>query len=408
MMNRTTLTIFVLAGLCAAVGRADDWPQWMGPRRNGVSAESAWRSDFGSHKPPTLWGAKVGRGYAAVTVVGDRALTVGNADNRDTIWCFNADNGQVRWTYHYECPGAGAGFPGPAVQPTVDGDRLYTVSRLGHLICLRLDDGAKVWSLGPEQVGWSNKPRTWHGATCHPLIVEDRLILQTGHDDGAIAAFDKQTGRILWRAAPAKLGYASPILRQVNGQPRILAFTGEGLIALSPTGEEIWRHPMRIAYQGAIAPPTACPQGVFVASLYHRAGVMVKTSQAQPQVLWQTKALRTHTTPNVYHDGHIYGFDGYIGKNRGKLLCLDANTGRVRWQRDDLGVGSLMVADDRLIILTERGELLIGPAGQRAFAATTQAKVTGGKCWTMPVLANGRLYCRNAEGRLICLDLSSR
>lgn len=408
MMNRIALSLFVPVLLCGSLTHADDWPQWMGPQRNGVSDETAWRSDFGAHRPPTLWQAELGRGYAAVSVVGDRALTVGNSGNHDTVWCLDAGDGQVRWTYRYPCPGAGAGFPGPAVQPTVDNDRLYTVSRVGHLICLRLDDGARLWSLEPKQVGWSNKPRTWHGAACHPLIVGDLLVLETGHEAGSITAFDKQTGQVVWRAAPADLGYASPILLDRGNQQHIVALTGEGLVAVSPAGEELWRHPMRIQYQGAIAPPLACPQGVFVASLYHRAGLMVQIDKARPQVAWRTTTLKTHSTPNVYYKDHIYGFDGYIGKNRGRFICLDAGTGQVRWQRDDLAVGSLMVADDRLIVLTERGELLIGPAGQPTFTPTTQVKVLDGKCWTMPVLARGRLYCRNAEGRLICLDLSNR
>jgi outer membrane protein assembly factor BamB len=167
-------------------------------------------------------------------------------------------------------------------------------------------------------------------------------------------------------------------------------------------GKALWRHEWKTDYDVNAADPIVAGESVFVSSGYNRGAAHLKIAGRQTSVVWENRNMRNHFNSCVLVEGNLYGFD------EGDLKCLNFQTGKVNWSEGSLGKGSLMAADGKLIILGERGQLVVTEASPAAFKPLSRAQVLGGKCWTTPALSNGRIYCRNAKGDLVCLDVSSK
>lgn len=404
------------AGLCLALtsaAPADDWPQWLGPERNGVSAEIGWSFDWPEGGPPVMWRRQVGAGYASVAVVGERVYTLGNAGGKDTAWCLDVASGEVLWSFEYACPGAGGGFPGPAATPTVHDGRVYTLSRVGHLHCLDAASGELLWAREPEgefQASDRRRPDFWHGAACSPLLVGDLVILEVGAADGSVYALDARTGETRWRGGDEKLGYSSPTLATVDGAPCVVVFTGSAVLGLAPAdGTVLWRYPWDSEYHSNIITPVAWDGRVYVSSSQDVGAALLAVDGAAVTPLWRNKEMYSHYSTPVERGGFLYGIDGGQNcprENETSLLkCLDLRSGQSRWAYQGFGKGGLMLAGERLLVLSEAGQLAVVDATPEGFRQRASAQVLKGPCWTMPVLANGRIYCRNAAGELVCVDV---
>ena len=392
----------------AAIGVADDWPAWRGPARSGTSTETLDLAAWPPEGPRILWRTQVGAGYAAVSVAGGRVYAVGNDGGRDTVWCLEADTGRALWRHAYACRGSGGGYGGPRVAPTVDDGAVYVLSIEGHLRRLDADSGRAVWSKNLVTELGAALPR--HGWSCHPLILGQRLILEVGARGGAIVAFDKATGDVLWKAGDEAVGYSSPVAYRLHEKTYVAMLTGTALVGLDPDdGHPLWRYPWKVPYEINVATPIVRGRRIFISSGYGLGGAVVEVGRDQVRTVWRSQEMSNHFASCVLWEESLYGFDGAPlarrDTHRTLLKCLDFETGRARWAHEGLGKGSLMAADGKLVILSERGELVIAEASPDAYRELRRAKVLDNTCWTMPVLADGRLYCRNGPGDLVCVDL---
>jgi len=375
---------------------AADWPQWRGPQRNGISAETGWMSRWSGTGPRIVWRAQVGQGFSSVAVKSGRVYTMGNANGKDTVYCLNATNGKVVWSYSYPC--AEGQYPGPRATPTVDGDRVYTLSREGHALCLNASTGKLIWSKDlPRETG--ARPPQW-GFAGSPLIEGNLVIYNVG---SAGVALDKASGRVVWKSGGAGAGYASPVAFTMGNQRGVAIFTGNSLVGVDPTnGRILWQHPWNTAYDVNAADPIFAGEYVFISSNYNRGCALLKVSGGRPQVVWENRTMRNHFNSCVLVDGYLYGND------EGRLACIDFKTGNERWRQGGMGKGGLIAADGNLICLTERGMLVIVKATPAKYTELSYAQVMRGTCWTHPVLANGFIYCRSHEGELVCLDVRGK
>ncbi len=402
---------FIHAGLCVAAGlamagiapvRADDWPHWRGPQRNGISAEADWQDRWPADGPRVAWKASVGTGYSSFAVAGGRVYTIGNADHTDTVHGFDAESGKVCWTHAYPSDLGDRFFAGgPTSTPTVDGDRIYVLGRWGDLFCLEAATGRVAWS---KHVAKETEIRIpgW-GFSGSPLIHEELLILNVGE---AGLALEKATGRVVWKSASKDAGYSTPLpVRRGDGWDLLLG-SGKAYLAVDlRTGRERWRIRWITSYGCNAADPIVHDGRVFISTGYGKGGALLKPGDGpDPEVVWKSKAMRNQMNPAVLLDGHLYGADGDTGK-KGPLKCVAFATGEERWAHPDFGAGAVTIAGGGLIALSERGELMVAPASPEGFRPTGRAQVLGGKCWTVPVLANGRIYCRNDAGDVVCLDV---
>lgn len=400
-------TIALLLFTTSAGVVADDWPVYRGPNHNGISTESGWKSSW-STPPQTLWRAKVGLGHSSFAVAEGKVYTLGNSDNRDSVFCFDAVSGAEVWQYGYPAD-KGARFyeGGTHSTPTVDvaSGTVYVLGKQGQLHALDADTGKVKWSktiigelkLGRKDVG------TW-GMGGSPLVIGDRLYVNAG---AAGACFDKNSGEVIWRSG-GKSGFSTPLPYDHDGKPALAFFSGRQVVGVdAKTGKPHWSFPWATQYDvNAVDPIFFAPgRTVFVSSGYNVGGGMHLIQGKSARPIWKTKEMINHFNTCVLIDGHLYGIHGHAGKTRGELRCVDARSGRVVWSDRSVGLGSLMVADGKLIVITENGTLLIGPLSQKGFRATGRTQMLGPKCWAAPVLANGLLYARNHRGDVACVDL---
>lgn len=404
VLTRFLSALFCAAALTAALGssaaRADDWPHWRGPDRNGISKETGWLDHWPDDGPKIAWKANVGLGFSSFVSKGDRVYTMGHASDQDTVFCFAISDGQVRWKHSYPAELGDKYFEGGTTGcPTLDGNRLYTLSRWGDLFCFDATSGKVLWNKNVQQETQTPTP-TW-GFTGAPLVHQNLLILNVGE---AGMAVDKNSGKIVWQSAKKNAGYSTP-LPLARTPALVVMGSGDGYVAVNPeTGKLAWKVRWLTEYGVNAADPIIDGTKMFISTGYGKGAGLFDISANPPKELWKSKVLRTQLSPAVRSGEFVYGMDGDTGDN-GPLKCVEFATGKERWAQPRMGTGGLLIADGKLIVLSASGELMVAPVSPDAFTTTARAQVLGGKCWTAPVLANGRIYCRNSRGDLVCVDV---
>lgn len=396
-----TLLITLIAASSAV---ADDWPHWRGPQRNGISAETGWLDAWPTSGPPLLWKADVGIGFSSMAVADGRVYTIGHANDNDTVFCLDAEKGTVVWRHSYESDLGDKFFEGgPTSTPTVDGNRVYTLGRWGDVFCFDAATGKIVWSVNLQKTGGFPPPAWGFGGS--PLIHETLVVLNVG-DAGV--ALNKATGKVVWKSAATESGYSTPLPLRRGDDTLLLLGSAKSYLAVdAKTGVEAWRVKWVTQYGVNAADPVVNGDAAFISSGYQKGGAVVRFGKGEPEIQRPSRVLRTQMNPAVLLGGHLYGIDGDTTEKT-SLKCVEFATGVEKWATPVTGAGAVAAADNRLIVLTGTGELMIAPASPAAFAPTARAKVIGGKCWTVPVLANGRIYCRNADGQVVCVDVRKR
>ena len=402
-MNRSLFTAALTAGFyhCAATASAD-WTHYRGPTANGVSAEKL--PGLSAAGPKQIWKVAVGTGTSSVTVSGDRVFTMGNSGNKDAVWCLDAKTGSVLWKHEYPLDLDKRMFEGgTAATPTVDGNRVYTVSHQGDLFCLDTATGKQVWYKHYQKDFGGKRPQ-W-GFAGSPTIEGNLVIVDMGGPGASTVALDKATGTTVWKSGDDAAGYASAIVAVVAGKKTVVMFKASQLVGLDlKDGRELWRTGWKTSYDVNAATPMVAGDKVFVSSGYGSGCGLFEIAGGGAMERWRNKGIKSHFNSPALFQGHVYGIDGQAGPGS-PLTCLDLATGATIWQEKTVGGGAVVVADGKLICLTEKGELVIGAASPAGFKALSRTQVLGKRCWVQPTYANGRIFCRNNEGDLVALEL---
>lgn len=399
MLYRLLIAVLI-ASMPASLARADDWPVWRGPARNGISAEKDWKP-FDAAGPKIVWKAQVGVGFSSFVVAKGRVYTVGFANDADTLVCLDADTGKSIWQHTYPSELGDKFYEGGTTgTPTVDGDHVYFISRWGDTFCLDAASGKVVWSVNIQKEHGIRLP-TW-GFGGAPLVHDKLLILAAGESG---VALDKATGKLVWKSANKEAGYSTPLIATIGGKQVLLVASSQAYIAVEPaTGKELWRVRWVTQYGVNAADPIVAGDQVFISSGYGKGCTLVDVASGTPKEVWKSRVLRTQMNPAVLIDGHLYGVDGDTTEEA-SLKCIELKTGAEKWAVAEFGSGTVIAADGKLIALSAKGELSIAAASPDGFKPVAKGQVLTGKCWTVPVLANGMLYCRNWKGQIVCVDL---
>ena len=408
------LSAFLLTVLLAGPGAATaepenpaEWPHWRGPARDGISQEKDWMAKWPESGPEVVWRVSVGTGFSSMTISGGRLYTMGNTassakdeDQKDQIFCLDAATENEIWKHTYTSKLDPLYYKGgPSATPTVDGDRIYTFSKTGLVLCLDAATGKVVWSRNIQEKDGLMPPK-W-GFAGSVLVSGNLLVINAG--DGGIA-LKKKNGSIAWKGNKGLPGYSTPLPFKSGKREGVAFFSDKKLVAVNPaTGKRFWDYPWKTAYFVNAADPVFIGDRVFVSSGYKRGCALLKVGPKGLTDIWHNSNMSNQCNSSVVHEGHIYGFDGNVG-GRGVLRCLDIETGEVKWSQQKLGTGSLMLADGKLIILSEQGLLAIANAVPDRYDEIQRTQVLKGLCWTVPVLCNGKIYARCAEGDLVCVD----
>lgn len=426
--------------LLSAPVLADNWPQFLGPKRDGIWRETDILEKFPAGGPKKLWAAKLGAGYGGPTVADSRVF-VADYSKKDEggierVVCFDCKTGAELWTapypVAYKIPGGYSS--GPRCSPLIDGEFVYHVGAMGDLMCLAVKDGKKVWSKN-YLVDYKAKIPLW-GFASHPVVEGDKLICVTGGaGDNLVIAFDKLTGKELWHSQElaADCGYAAVMIYDFDKVRTAVVWHQNAVIGLDPmTGKRLWKYDFPIKF--GLTAPTPRQVGtdkLFITAFYD-GPVMLKLDGNKATPVWKGKSASEQPdktdglhsimpTPFI-KDGHIYGVCSY-----GELRCLKADTGERLWSTRKPTVGTateegeptrwgnafLTEHADRFFIFNEKGELVIAkltPKGyeeidRAAIVAPTNKDAGRKTVWVHPAFAGKRMYVRN-DLELVCVDLA--
>jgi outer membrane protein assembly factor BamB len=330
-------------------------------------------------------------------------------EDREVVDCLEAESGKPIWSdaaptsYQDDF-----GFDeGPRATPTIAGGRVYTFGAQGALICRDFATGKPVWRVDTAATFGAGKG--FFGMACSPLVEGDLVILNVGgKPDAGIVAFDAKSGVIRWRATGDDASYASPVAATAGGERRVFVFTAAGLVVLDPKDGSVvskfpWRAPIRASVNAAT--PLVIGDSVFLSASYDTGAVLLRVRGRELEKIWSgDESLSNHYATSVHRDGFLYGFHGRQ-ENGPSLRCIELATGKVRWEQEGFGAGTILLAGDKLLVLTEKGQLVCAPATPDGFKPTVKAQVLPFDCRAYPALANGKLYARSKD-KLVCVNLT--
>ncbi len=379
-----------------AAAPAADWPMFRGPGASGVSPETGLLAAWPAAGPSEVWRVPLGEGYSGLSVVGGRMYTLYADAQDELVVALDAATGKELWRYRLDAKYFDGQGNGPRSTPTVEGGTVFAYGARAKLAALDAESGRLLWSQDLKK-SFGARPPQWAVSTS-PRVWGDLLLVDAGGREGAsIVALDKRSGVVKWTAGTDVQGYSTPLVIAVGGKDVAVFFTGSKIVGLDPAGGEIhWSLGWETSYDvNAATPVFVPPDRVFLSSGYGVGAVMLevtaKGGKTAATEVWRSKGMKNQFSTSVYHAGHLYGFDDSI------LKCLDAATGEEKWKARGFGHGSLMLADGRLYVLSDRGTLALVEATAESYKEVARFEPLDGKCWTMPTVAGGKLFVRNEK-----------
>jgi outer membrane protein assembly factor BamB len=454
-----TLWALVVLGVNAGIATADDWPQWLGSKRDGVWRETGLVEKFPSGGPKVVWKEPIGVGYAgpavangklfvtdyvagAGTALPEGGFAKGKFAGKERVICRDAATGKQLWSKEYGVEYTVSYPAGPRCTPTVDGDLVYTLGAMGDLKALTVADGKEVWSKSFMKDYEAALP-VW-GFACHPLVDGDKLIcLVGGKNDRLVVAFEKKTGKELWasQSCPGDFGYSPPMIHTFGGKRQLIIWHTKAIVGLEPdTGKRLWRVDFDVKV--ALNAPTVRKVGddkLFLTTFYN-GSALVKVGADRAEMVWKSKAKgeRPDQTTDLssimgtpWVDGdHVYGVCSY-----GQLRCLEVNTGKRVWEtmqavrgqrtppkiaadpdpndKERWGLAFIIPQGDRYVLFNEQGDLILAKMSTSGYEELDRAHVIdptntmAGRLvvWSHPAFANKCVFVRN-DKELVCVSLA--
>ncbi|MBT3380719.1 MAG: PQQ-like beta-propeller repeat protein [Lentisphaerae bacterium] len=384
-----------------------DWVCWRGLNGDGRSQTKGIPKGW-SDGLPELWNVNYlcqnasSATWSAPVVQGNRLIVVGRDTGNDLVFCLDPEKGSLIWKASFPAEAKASYGTGARATPRIDGDRVYTFGRSGDLVCWGLEKGDRLWHRAVADEGGVESQ--W-GHASSPLVT-DSLVVVAGGGGARTIAYDKLTGELEWKSGNGKAGYAAIMEIALGDRKAALNFHGKGLCAVDLVdGREIWDTPWETSYDVNATTPVIAGDKVFLTSGYGTGCGLLQVSSSSAEMLWRSDAIAAQHSDPFIIDGYIYGYSGDSSQNRGTFMCVALETGEEVWSTNEMGWGTCAHVDDHLLCLDIKGNLyLMRPDPERFVKVAEMRKVFGklrGAVWTVPVLANGRLYLRSGQ-RLIC------
>ena len=387
----------------------EDWPQFLGPGRDGIYPGKDLAVSWPESGLAVLWKKKVGEGFSAPVVSRGTVILFHRIGAKETVEALDAKTGKTLWSFRYPTTYRDDfGFDkGPRATPAVEGGRVYSFGAQGVLHCLDFRRGKKIWRVDVNKKFRVRK--AFFGAGCSPLVQGRGVFLNVGGRKGAgVVGFDKDTGETLWTATDDEAGYSSPTGADFDGRPHILFFTRAGLVGTDQeTGEVLFRFLWRARIQASVnaATPLVVGDLVFLSTSYGKGSVLLRVKDKDVKQVWSApRALTNHYATSVHRDGYLYGFHGRqeYGPD---FRCIELKTGKVRWSQKAFGAGTVTLAGDRMIVVRESGELVLVLATADKFQPVSRAKILPATIRAHTAIGNGLFYARN-QNTLVCVNLN--
>ena len=404
---RLLLKPVMLALVLGAQATAADWPQVLGPGRNGVYSGPRLNETWGASGPRVVWRRAIGQGLSGPVVVQNRLILFHRDKDREIVEAIDTAGGKTLWQYAYPTSYRDDfGFDeGPRAVPVVASGVVYTFGAEGQLHAVDLASGKKIWSVDTQRQ--FKVPKGFFGAAGSPLVEDGRVIANIGGTKAGIVAFEAKTGTVLWTATDDAASYSSGIGATIGGRRYAVFLTRNGLVGLDPAdGQVRFQRPWRARQAASVnaATPVISGDSIFLSAEYGPgAGVLRVNGSTLTDVWASNDVLSNHYATSVYAGGILYGFHGRQEQGQ-SFRAVDFQTGKVRWSQDRFGAGSVTLAGDRLLIVRENGELVLAAASPDGFTPVARAQILPATVRAYPAVADGLVYVRN-DNTLVCLDL---
>jgi outer membrane protein assembly factor BamB len=389
--------------LFLSLAAAADWPQWRGPNRDGISAETGLLQAWPAGGPRVVWKTTgLGEGYSSLAIVDNRIYTQGQRGNQAYVLAYDAKTGKKLWEVQTSKAFGNDRGNGPRGTPTIDGDRLYAMSGDGTLVSLDAATGKALWSQNVVQK-FGGSVIEW-GMSESPLIDGDRLIVMPGGRGASLVSLNKRDGSVQWKSGNDEAGYSSAIVAEVNGVRQVIALSGEAAMAVAEqTGELLWRYPKVSNRTANIATPIYRDGFVFVSTAYGTGSALLKLGPKTMSEVYFSREMKNHYSTSVLVGDALYGFSDSI------LTAMDFQTGKPLWKHRSVGKGSVIYADKRLYVLGEDGVVGLVEPSRDGYKEVSRFSISRGQypTWSPPVIADGKLYLREQDN-LISYDIKAK
>lgn len=373
----------------------ESWPDFRGRNRDGRYGDAPIRTDWPKEGLPRLWRQPVGLGYASFVVANGRAFTIEQRRRQEVVAAYDVETGRELWTNGWTGEFVESmGGNGPRATPTYDNGRVYALGALGELRCLDASDGALVWrhnilaENGATNLDW--------GMAAAPLIVDDTVVVLPGGSRGrSVVAYHKATGDVVWTSLDDRQAYTSPMLVTLGGTRQILVVSATRVVGLTAEGGRLlWEYPWATDMGINVAQPVLLDDDrVFISAGYDHGAAAFQVTRSGDTFttgrIWGSRTMKNKFSSSLLYRGYLYGLDESI------LACVDAATGKLQWKGGRYGYGQVMLAGDRLIVLTEDGDVVLVNATPERHEEVARFSAIEGKTWSHPVIAGGRLLVRN-------------
>ena len=393
--------------------QAGDWPQLLGPQRDGRALQEPALAAWPAGGPKVAWTAEIGSGYAGPAVAGGKVVLFHRVDKLERVQAWDAASGQPLWKTDFPTTYSGGvdSDKGPRCVPVIQGPHVFLFGAAGTLHAVSLATGERIWSRELYQEFQAQEG--YFGAGSTPLVVGNRLLINVGGRSAGLVALDLKTGAVLWTATEEGASYSSPTLIPDPQSPTVLFVTRLNAVGVDPqTGQERFRLPFgKRGPTVNAATPLVQGQQLFLSASYGVGAKLLKLDTQPPTVVWENdEVMSSQYTTCVWHEGHLYGTHGREDYRDGALHCVNASTGKLVWSVPDFGVANGMLIGGQLLLLTSDGQLVLAPATPTGYRPLAKARVSQEITRALPAFSNQRLYFReNAgnAGRLVCLQFSA-
>jgi outer membrane protein assembly factor BamB len=409
------VSLILLAVASSTFAQADavkgEWPQFLGPDRNGISAETGLLTEWPADGPKVVWRSRGGVGMSGLAISRGRVVTLVQTEGKQWVLALDAQTGKPAWQTPVAPIYKNGMGNGPRATPAISGGSVFVFTGEGILAALNFADGKPIWSHNVIEEMQGKVAE--YGMASSPLVVGNQVIVTAGVPGACVVAFDSQSGKLLWKRGDDEAGYSSPALREIAGRKQIVAFTGASVSGLAPeTGVTLWSYPYETNFNCNIVTPLAFNDQVFISSGENHGSVLLSLKatgdQFRVREVWSSlgakSVLRNEWQTSILVDGYLYGFDnvGAAGPVT-HLTCINAATGERVWQKSRFGKGNLIAADGKLFLSTMSGELVVARLTPAAYEEIGRSQVLG-QTRQAPALSNGLLYLRDDE-EIACVDV---
>jgi outer membrane protein assembly factor BamB len=411
--NWAIASALALGLLFVSTAHGGDWPQILGPHRDGVADKESLADRWPADGPKKLWRRDAGMGLAGVAVAEGRVVLFHRVGKEELIEAMDAKTGRPLWkaAFGTKYVPQYTADTGPRCVPVIHQGAVYAFGGGGNLHAVSLADGKKLWSRALyKEYGAKDG---YFGAGSSPIVEGDKLLVNIGgaKQKAGLVAISLKDGKTIWKATEELASYSSPVATTVGGVRHVIFVTRFSLMSVDPANGKV-RFSIPFGKRGPTvnaANPVLLDRSIFVTASYGIGSMLAKIDdKGGAKITWRhADALSSQYTTGVVHKGLMYCVDGRQDGPPGKLVCLDPMTGKPRWSKADFGIATLILADKKLLILKATGQLVLAEASAKGYRELSSARVSTATCRALPALSDGRLYIRD-EKSLMCFDVGKR